>query len=85
MRRMATAAMAFVVFGFLGVATASAQEQEVESIFYDFADMDIDGDLRRPDGSLFTQRGGAAFSRLLDMSRSFIDEVEASAEESALR
>lgn len=68
-----------------GAAAVSAQEGDVDSIFYDFSDMDIDGDLRRPDGSGFVVRQGPQFRNLANLQRSFIPEVSIAAEEEAIR
>lgn len=72
-----------LTFGFS--TSAMAQDDDVDSIFYDFSDMDIDGDLRRPDGSGFVVRQGPQFRNLANLQRSFIPEVGTAAEEDAIR
>ena len=75
------AATAFVFIA----SRAFAQEGEpVDTAFYDFNDMLIDGDLQRPEGIIATERGAAVFDSLVNMRRSFIDEIEEAAHESAL-
>jgi hypothetical protein len=66
---------------------ASAQDTaggEVETRFYDFNDMLIDGEFMRPEGLFTRARDSARFERLLDLRREFIDEIEESAKEASL-
>ncbi|MBU6161916.1 MAG: hypothetical protein KGO50_12440 [Myxococcales bacterium] len=58
--------------------------EEVESRFYDFGDMMIDGELLRPDGMFATERGQRQFESLLNLRRSFIPEIEAATDEGSL-
>ena len=76
-----------LAFGFVTVlaATAFAQDDEVQTRFYDFNDMLIDGEFQRPEGMFATERGEARFGSLLDLRRSFLDEIEETAGESALQ
>lgn len=82
-----------LALGALGVPTyASAQDAEggdgaggeVETRFYDFNDMLIDGEFMRPEGMFTRARDSARFERLLDLRREFIDEIEESAKEESL-
>ncbi|MFT6399472.1 MAG: hypothetical protein ACJAYU_004239 [Bradymonadia bacterium] len=66
-------------------ASAFAQDDEVQTRFYDFNDMLIDGEFQRPDGMFATERGEARFDSLLNLRRSFIDEIEETASEDALQ
>lgn len=83
MRRVITA-LAFIVLGTLSTSVSAQEEEEVQTRFYDFNDMLIDGEFQRPEGMFATERGQARFDSLLSLRRSFIDEIEASAEEDAL-
>ena len=66
-------------------SAAHAQEEgEVQTRFYDFGDMLIDGEFQRPQGTFDTARGRAQFNSLLNIRRSFVEEVEASAHEDVL-
>ena len=65
-------------------AQDAATEAEVATRFYDFNDMLIDGELQRPEGMFATERGRARFQSLLNIRRSFINEVEEAAHEGAL-
>lgn len=58
--------------------------EDVESRFYDFGDMMIDGELLRPDGMFATERGQRQFESLLNLRRSFIPEIEAATDEGSL-
>lgn len=83
MKRILTASM------FLGVSLAAssafAQDEEVQTRFYDFNDMLIDGEFQRPEGMFATERGQAQFDNLLNLRRSFIEEIEDAANEDALQ
>lgn len=65
-------------------APAFAQDGDVETRFYDFNDMLIDGELQRPEGMFATERGSARFDSLLTLEKSFVEEIEEGAEEEAL-
>lgn len=80
MLNSAVLAVALVAFA----APAFAQDGDVETRFYDFNDMLIDGELQRPEGMFATERGSARFDSLLDLNASFVDEIEEGAEEEAL-
>jgi hypothetical protein len=71
---------AFVVVG----SSAMAQDEEVQTRFYDFNDMLIDGELQRPEGAMMSERESARFESLLNLDQSFVEEIEKGAEESAL-
>ena len=74
------------VMALVGLAgDAYAQDDEVQTRFYDFNDMLIDGEFQRPEGMFATERGQARFDSLLSLRRSFIDEIEAAAHEDALQ
>ena len=76
-----------LAFGFVTVlaATAFAQDGEVQTRFYDFNDMLIDGEFQRPEGMFATERGEARFDSLLNLRRSFLEEIEETAAEDALQ
>ena len=83
MKRMMMGLMAGMVM--LVGATASAQDGEVQTRFYDFSDMLIDGDLLKPDGVFMNARGRQSFESLLSLERSFLPNIEEAASESALQ
>jgi hypothetical protein len=86
MRQTMKRSLSILVFGFVTViaAAAFAQDDEVQTRFYDFNDMLIDGEFQRPEGMFATERGEARFDTLLNLRRSFLDEIEETAGESAL-
>jgi hypothetical protein len=57
---------------------------EVQTRFYDFNDMLIDGELMRPEGMFTRARDRARFQRLLELRRELIQEIEESAKDEAL-
>ncbi len=62
-----------------------SESDEVDSRFYDFGDMLIDGELLRPEGMMATERGNAVFGSLLTLERSFMPEIQNAATEEALQ
>lgn len=66
-------------------ASAFAQEEETKSKFYDFDDMLIDGQLKKPDLFQSGAKDAAKFSRLLSLKRSFLIKVRESTSEDALK
>jgi hypothetical protein len=62
-----------------------ANQGDVQTRFYDFNDMLIDGEFMRPEGMFTRARDRARFERLLDLRREFIDQIEESAKEEALQ
>ncbi len=85
MKRILAGALAL---GVLFPAGASAQDaaagEEVQTRFYDFNDMLIDGEFMRPEGMMTRARDRARFERLLNLRREFMTEFEESAIEPAL-
>lgn len=74
------------IAGLVSVAsTASAQETETKSKFYDFDDMLIDGQLKKPDLFQSGAKDTAKFKRLLSLKRSFLSKVRESTSEDALK
>ena len=65
-------------------SSVMAQDNEVQTRFYDFNDMLIDGELQRPEGAMMSERESARFESLLNLDQSFVEEIEKGAEESEL-
>jgi len=65
--------------------TALAQEGKVKTKFYNFDDMLIDGEIKKPSGLLTDVRQAARFRRLLDLKKSFLPTLEKTAKEKALK
>lgn len=77
-----------VALGLCFVATtASAQdgEDDVKTKFYDFDDMLIDGDIKKPDGAMFGTIEAAKFKRLLSLKKSFLPKIQDTAKADALK
>jgi hypothetical protein len=53
--------------------------------FYNFDDMLIDGEIKKPSGLLTDVRGRANFNRLLDIKKSFLGKLEDTAREKTLK
>lgn len=85
MRRLLQAVAAATLLS-LG-APASAQEGGDKSKvkFYNFDDMLIDGEIKKPSGLLTDSKQKARFQRLLDLKKSFLPILEKSAKEKALK
>ena len=84
MKKFLSAAVVLLLSMSAQSAFAQDGEGEVETRFYDFNDMLIDGELQRPTGVSMTERGSARFESLLNLEQSFIEEIDQDAEESAL-
>jgi hypothetical protein len=84
MKRWFVAAM---VCGGLGlVSTAAlAQEEDLKTKFYDFDDMLIDGELKKPEGFVYGALEKAKFDRLLSLKKSFLPRIEETAKDDALK
>ena len=78
---------ALAVTGVLTIGgTAWAQEGgKAKTKFYNFDDMLIDGEIKKPSGLLTDVRTAARFRRLLDLKKSFLPILEKTAKEKALK
>ncbi len=83
MKRMISGLMVVATLALGGAAFA--QDEETQTRFYDFNDMLIDGEFQRPQGMFATERGEASFDTLLNLRRSFIEEIEEAAHEDVLQ
>lgn len=70
---------------FLVAPSLASADEDMDTMFYDFSDMLIDGDFRRPQGMGTTVRQQARFESLLNLRRSFIDEIGVAAQEEPLQ
>ena len=61
------------------------QDSGVEERLYNFDDMLIDGAFRDPQGMFERARAEAKFEGVLDLQRSFMEQVEGDAQESSMR
>jgi len=76
---------AFVAMGMLFSSTALAQDDDVKTKFYDFDDMLIDGDIKKPEGMVYGVTERARFERLLSLKKSFLPRIEETAKDDALK
>ena len=78
---------AAVVLGLgLTTGTVSAQDEEdVKTKFYDFDDMLIDGEFKKPEGFVYGSIEKAKFDRLLSLKKSFLPKIEQTAKSDALK
>lgn len=76
-----------LIGAFIGgsAAPAFAQEDKGKVKFYNFDDMLIDGEIKKPSGLLTDVRQAARFRRLLDLKKSFLPILEKTAKEKALK
>ena len=79
---------AAVVLG-LGLVSTTAFAQDdgddVKTKFYDFDDMLIDGEFKKPEGFVYGAVEKAKFDRLLSLKKSFLPRIEETAKSDALR
>lgn len=73
-----------VVFA-LCSSSAFAQDDAPQERLYNFDDMLIDGAFRDPQGMFERARADATFEGVLKIERSFIEKIEETAQESAMR
>ncbi len=82
---------ALVVMGMAGGAIAEEKgapapsKGGVKEKFYNFDDLLIDGEYKKPNALLFTARDKVKFERLLKLRKSFIPVILTSDKERALR
>ena len=76
---------ALVGVGMLLTSAASAQDDDVQTKFYDFDDMLIDGDIKKPEGMVYGVTERAKFERLLSLKKSFLPKIEETAKDDALK
>ena len=86
MRQLLAVALALTILIPVGVAFAQDAPEggDVQTRFYDFNDMLIDGEFMRPEGLFTRARDRARFQRLLNLRREFMEEIEESAKEESL-
>ena len=64
-------------------SVAAAKDPRIK--FYNFDEMLIDGEVKKPKGLVVDVRREAEFKRLNDMRRSFLKELEATAHEKTIK
>jgi len=79
--RKLTLALSFVALMSVG---GSAFAQDSKEKFYNFDDMLIDGEFKTPEGMYENARNKAKFDRLLKLKKSFLPQIQDTAQEDAL-
>ncbi len=75
-----------VLLGFGLVSTSAfAQDEDVKTKFYDFDDMLIDGEFKKPEGFVYGAIEKAKFDRLLSLKKSFLPKIEETAKSDVLK
>ena len=59
--------------------------EDLKTKFYNFDEMLIDGEVKKPSGLLTNVRDQASFNRLLKLKKKFLPELKRSAKESTLK
>jgi len=67
------------------IAVAQEAGDDVKTKFYNFDDMLIDGELKKPDGFVYGKVEKAKFDRLLSLKKSFLPKIEETAKDDALK
>ncbi len=83
MKRMSSFVFALALA--MAASSTAVADDDVETEFYDFENMLIEGDFVSPDLQHMEAQGNAQFDRLLDLQTSFIPRVEESTGEPSLR
>ncbi|MBH24897.1 MAG: hypothetical protein CMH57_10670 [Myxococcales bacterium] len=75
-------AMGLVLTGSVAFAQ---DDDDVKTKFYDFDDMLIDGDIKKPEGMVYGVTERAKFERLLSLKKSFLPKIEETAKDDVLK
>lgn len=79
------ASFVFALMVAMVMSSTAVAGDDVETEFYDFENMHIDGEFVSPDLQHMEAQGDAQFDRLLDLQTTFIPKVEESTGEPSLR
>ena len=71
-----------IVFILLMSVSLFAKKDDVK--FYDFSDMMINGDFKKPDMLKIKDKKGAKFSRMLKLKASFVNKLEKTDKDSSI-
>ena len=67
--------MFFLILGSFSIRCAYAKKSSVRAKFYDFSELLIDGEVKRPTALYTDSRQEAKFKRLLRLKRSFMKDM----------
>ncbi len=85
MKRLAAFLVVLVGLGLVTSVAAAQDGEDVKTKFYDFDDMLIDGEFKKPDGFVYGAVEKAKFDRLLSLKKSFLPKIQESAKDDALK
>ena len=85
MKRLAAFLVVLIGLGFVTSVAVAQDEGDVKTKFYDFDDMLIDGEFKKPDGFVYGAVEKAKFDRLLSLKKSFLPKIQESAKDDALK
>ena len=80
MKKLATVLLILFV-----AASASAQSGDVKTKFYDFDDLLIDGEYKKPQVMYIDTTDQVKFERLLKLKKEFLPKLRATSRDSSLR
>jgi len=84
MKKLMLALVVFLGLGLSGAAMAQDGKGGTKEKFYNFDDMLIDGEFKTPEGMYENARNKAKFDRLLKLKKSFLPQLQDTAQEQAL-
>lgn len=73
-----------VAFG-MSVCGAAVAKDKVKSKFYDFSEMLIDGEIKKPTALYTDSRKKVRFDRLLKLKKSFLESLKATGKEEVFK
>ena len=74
-----------VILGMLAFISFGYSQEDVKTKFYNFDDMLIDGEFKKPTGMHTSAREEARFKNLLKLKKSFLDRIEETSKVDALK
>jgi Skp family chaperone for outer membrane proteins len=77
--------MKFLSIMFILLFTVSAFAKKDDVKFYDFSDMMINGDFKKPEMLKIKDKKGAKFSRMLKLQASFVNKLEKTDKDSSIK
>ena len=85
MRTILILVAAIFMLSIIPTSVFAQEDDEVKTKFYDFDDMLIDGEFKKPAGLYTSAREEAKFKRLLSLKKSFLDKIEDTSKVDALQ
>ena len=85
MKRLLVIFVILVGATLVSAAAVAQGTDDVKTKFYNFDDMLIDGEFKKPEGFVYGAVEKAKFDRLLSLKKSFLPKIEESAKDEALK